>query len=260
MTVDENNKVSGDDLPLEQRKDQDVNCNIDYIENNTLPNDESQARLIVARSRDMILQDNILYMLYQPRGKGSDVIKQLVVPKALQTKILHSYHGSPMTGHQGVDRTFQSIRQNYFWFGMYQDVVMFIKSCVTCQQSKRDYRRHRIPPLQPLPVEDVFSQIHMDFIGPLKEVNGYKHILLIVDSFTKWPECFPLKTQEASEVARVLYDEIICRYGAPLSLVTDRGQNFMSSLITELCKLFEIKKVNTSSYHPQTNAACDVSV
>ena len=126
-----------------------------------------------------------------------------------------------------------------------------------CQQSKRNFRKDKIPPLQPLPVAEPFGRIHMDFLGPIKDVDGYKHILLIVDSFTKWPECFPLKTQEATEVSRILYNEIICRYGAPSAIVTDKAQNFMSTLLTELCKLFQIKKINTTPYHPQTNSACE---
>ena len=38
---------------------------------------------------------------------------------------------------------------------------------------------------------------------------------------------------------------------APFSL--DRGTNFLSSLIQEVCKIFQIQKLNTSSYHPQTD-------
>jgi transposase InsO family protein len=61
----------------------------------------------------------------------------------------------------------------------------------------------------------------------------------------------------ASEVARVLYYEVFTRFGACRKLVSDRAQNFMSKLIKELCKLFQITKIETSSYHPQTNSAVE---
>ena len=61
----------------------------------------------------------------------------------------------------------------------------------------------------------------------------------------------------ASDVARVFYNEIICRYGTPRSILTDRGSNFMSQLMKEFCKLFGLKKLATSSLHPQTNATCE---
>ena len=98
----------------------------------------------------------------------------------------------------------------------------------------------------------------MDIIGPLtKTPCGHRYILLIVDSYSKWCEAFPLKTQEATEIAQIFYSQIICRYGAPDVLVTDRGQNFVSVLVKEICKMFQIIKKETSAYHPQTNAACE---
>ncbi|XP_038062328.1 uncharacterized protein LOC119732797 [Patiria miniata] len=36
-----------------------------------------------------------------------------------------------------------------------------------------------------------------------------------------------------------------------------RGTQFMSKLIKQLCNIFQITKVQTSSYHPQTNATCE---
>ncbi|XP_061175622.1 uncharacterized protein LOC133184550 [Saccostrea echinata] len=47
------------------------------------------------------------------------------------------------------------------------------------------------------------------------------------------------------------------RFGSPDSILTDRGQQFMSKVLTELCKIFEITKLKTSSYRPQTNAAVE---
>jgi transposase InsO family protein len=98
----------------------------------------------------------------------------------------------------------------------------------------------------------------MDFLGPLEtSPEGYKYILPVVDSYSKWPEAFPLKTTDAVEVAWVLYREIFSRYGAPDALLSDRGQNFMSKLITEPCRLFQVTRLRTSSYHAQTNAQCE---
>ena len=74
---------------------------------------------------------------------------------------------------------------------------------------------------------------------------------------SRWAEAFPLRTQEATEVASVLYKEIFCRFGAPSCLVSDRGQNFLSKLIEALCELFHVTRHYTSSYHPQSNTSCE---
>lgn len=38
----------------------------------------------------------------------------------------------------------------------------------------------------------------------------------------------------------------------PEQLLSDRGINFLSELISKICKLLGIDKVNTFGYHPQT--------
>ena len=94
----------------------------------------------------------------------------------------------------------------------------------------------------------------MDILSGLPTTKEkYKHVLLVVDSYSKWCECIPLRTQEATEVASVLFREIISRYGAPRVLISDRGKNFMSNLVKALSELFEIKRTLTSAYHPMTN-------
>ena len=58
---------------------------------------------------------------------------------------------------------------------------------------------------------------------------------------------------EATVIARLLIDEIISRHGAPRVLLSDRGTNFLSKVVAEVCKIFQIQKVNTSSYYPETD-------
>ena len=51
----------------------------------------------------------------------------------------------------------------------------------------------------------------------------------------------------------MLVEEVICRHGAPERLLSDRSSNFLSELVAEVCRLMQIKKINTSRYHPQTD-------
>ena len=244
-----------------QWEDEDLKPLILFLQDDkNLPADDKQARALILQAPDYSLQDGILYHHHFIRGKGPKeerMCQQIVVPRPLQDDVLRSYHDSPLGGHQGEDRTFNCLRMKYFWKTMFHDVVAYVKSCQECQQAKRKFHAKNAP-LQPIPPSDIFGRMHMDIIGPLtKTTCGHRYILLIVDSYSKWCEAFPLKTQEATEIAKVFYSEIICRYGAPDVLVTDRGQNFVSVLIQEICKMFQITKKETSAYHPQTNAACE---
>jgi hypothetical protein len=53
----------------------------------------------------------------------------------------------------------------------------------------------------------------MDFLKLSKTKDGYLYLFLMVDLFTKWVEALPMKTQEASEVAKIIFREIIARFG-----------------------------------------------
>ena len=43
------------------------------------------------------------------------------------------------------------------------------------------------------------------------------------------------------------------RHGVPKKLLSDRGGSFLLSLISEIYQLLNIKKVNTTAYHPQND-------
>ena len=81
-----------------------------------------------------------------------------------------------------------------------------------------------------------------------RKFESYRKSLL-----TRWIEAFPVPSVEATVIACLLIDEIIFRYGAPRALLFDRGTNFMSKVVVEVCKIFQIQKVNASRYHSQTD-------
>ena len=41
-----------------------------------------------------------------------------------------------------------------------------------------------------------------------------------------------------------------------IHIVSDRGQNFISKLVTAVCQIFQVTRYFNSSYQPQTNATC----
>ena len=77
-----------------------------------------------------------------------------------------------------------------------------------------------------------------------------RHILVVMDHFTKWCEAFPTKDQKASTVADLLVSKVFSRFGPPLVLHSDQGSNFESSLMNENCDIMGITKTRTTAYHP----------
>ena len=66
-----------------------------------------------------------------------------------------------------------------------------------------------------------------------------------------------LKILPMYHVAKVLYNEMFTRHGLPSSILSDRGQICISKLGSSLCALFEVTRIRTSSFHPQTNSICE---
>lgn len=118
---------------------------------------------------------------------------------------------------------------------------------------KTPRNRHKAP-LMPIPVEGAFDRLAVDCLGPLPEsTRGNRYVVVFCDALTRWCEAFPVPSIDAPTIARLLVDEILCRHSAPRTLLSDRGSNFLSTLIKEVCQLMNTKKINTSSYHPATD-------
>ena len=66
---------------------------------------------------------------------------------------------------------------------------------------------------------------------------------------------FMTEDTTAHTVARVLCHHYFYTFGTPLRLMTDNDLAFTSEVVQELCNLFGVKRVCTSTYHPQSNGA-----
>jgi len=57
----------------------------------------------------------------------------------------------------------------------------------------------------------------------------------------------------SSEVARIYQDDIWKIHGIPKKIISDRGPQFTSTFMGELCKALGIKRAMSTAYHPQTD-------
>jgi len=97
-------------------------------------------------------------------------------------------------------------------------------------------------PLETITSKYPFEKMSWDIMGPLPmTANGNKYIVVVTDLFSKWVEAFPVKSTNIETLARLLVDEVICRYGTPLYLHSDQGANLTSKLMGLVCNLLGIK-------------------
>ena len=51
----------------------------------------------------------------------------------------------------------------------------------------------------------------------------------------------------------MILNEVIARYGCPLTIHSDQGRCYESAIFAELCKVLEIRKTRTSARNPRCN-------
>ena len=178
---------------------------------------------------------------------------------ATRQEIYRVNHDDPWEGgHFGERRTADTIMRYYWWPQIRRDVYQYVDSCDICQRMK--VPRHKpYGKLEPLPVpKGPWEDISMDFIVGLppsmRGKSACDAILVIVDRYSKMVVLTPCNgTIDAREMAEIILEKIVAKYGAPKSIVTDRGTVFTSSYWGSLCSHLATRRLFSTAFHPQTD-------
>jgi len=194
-------------------------------------------------------------MIYHKVNKKQSFAGQLqvVIPQAFRRQLVEEIHGGVLGGHFGLDRTLSAVGRHYWWHGMRKEVQEIIKGCPQCN-ARNPLRGEKRPLLQPEERTGVpWERVGIDYTDMARSEDGYSKILVMIDHATKFVIAKATKDGSAETAAKIVFEELICKYGAPQELWSDRGKSFMSELTGYLSELFGIKQKFTSGYHPQTN-------
>ena len=195
-----------------------------------------------------IIIDDILYYI---SDVDSNPTLRLYVPQHLQGHVIDQYHD--LNRHMGLDKTFDAIRQKYYWPGLYKQLYDYISECMICQmRSKQSVK----PPLQMTDIPPyAFAKIGLDLSGPYPtSLSGNKYIVGFIDLYSGYPEAYAVPDKSADNIAHLLIDEIFPRYGSPLEIITDNGTENVNKVMKETLETLNIHHVRTSRYHRQSNS------
>ena len=139
------------------------------------------------------------------------------------------------------------------------DAVEIVKKCDKCQ---------RYGNVQRLPVERLtmisspwpFTQWGIDIVSLLPQGKGkVKFLLVAIDYFTKWVEVEALATIIEVRIRNLMWKNIICRFGIPLTIILDNGRQFDSQGFRDFYSNLGIKNQFSSPGHPQANGQTEVT-
>ena len=182
----------------------------------------------------------------------------IYVPLEDRDKIFEIEHSSPINGHKGISKSYNRLKNKYFWPNMKEDIRKRVQFCLKCQLKKLLRRKTKLPMVITDHPCDIFSKVSLDIFGPLPETkNGNKYILTLQCQFSKFCLAAAMPDALSTTIASNFIKKCICVFGIPDVILTDRGQNFLSSLMHNVCKRFKINKTKTTSYMPSSNGSLE---
>lgn len=201
--------------------------------------------LLQRQGPKLVIRNNLLYRVTKNQSGKEKV--QLVLPEKYHLTVLQSLHDD--SGHLGVEKTTELLRDRFYWPRMTSDIEQYIKNCGRCITRKT--LPQKSAPLSHITSSGPLDLVCIDFLSLEPDSKGIANVLVITDHFTRYAQAFPTKDQRAVTVAKVLVEKFFVHYGLPSRIHSDQGRDFESRLIQELLGMLGIRKSRTTPYHPQ---------
>ena len=97
------------------------------------------------------------------------------------------------------------------------------------------------------------QRLGLDTIGPMSvDKYGFQYILVIIDSFSRWVMCYPLRSTSAEEFIRAFLQHCGI-FGRPLEILTDNGSQLKNAQVAEFVSLLKTEHLFTVAYSKEEN-------
>ena len=202
---------------------------------------------------DYVLVNGILFKIrYGKEDKGEPSLV-LCIPEKYIPTVLYQYHTPLLAGHPGVIKLYDTIKQRYYFPGMFNLVREFVECCLECQSMKGKTDGPRIQYAR-IPLDTrTMARMSMDIKEMPESELGFRHILVCVCEFTNWMKTIPLADQKAQTIAMALYFKICCEYGTPKAIICDEAPAFQSVALQEYFKALNIQPIYISPMNHGSN-------
>ncbi|GFX18430.1 transposon Tf2-9 polyprotein [Trichonephila clavipes] len=231
---------SREQLIREQKEDSELGRIYRYLEN---PDDGSvNATICEGWSQDFKLIDGLLFYAKYYTTLGE---LRMYIPRSLREAIMKEFHDLPLAGHLGKRKTYLKLRDTCYFPYMRKYIFEYVSICGRCQKFTC---KNALPVGRLIPILSNYPNeiVTLDLLGPYpaSRPERYRFLLVITDHFTKWSELIPLRKASAQTIANALFENYISLYGAPISLISDNGPQFISEVFEHLSHRLDIKHEN----------------
>ena len=170
------------------------------------PFESSEFKLYMLRINELSVEDNTLLWGYR-----------VIIPPLLRQSVLTELHQT----YPGVNRM-KSLGRIYVWWpGIDDDIESVVKTCIPCQEHQNMPQRAPIHPWEHH--SKPWNRLHIDYAGPFQG----KMYLVVVDSYSKWLDVYPVKSANSSITIDKL-GILFATHGLPEIVVSDNAGCFKS--------------------------------
>nr|KYP41877.1 Transposon Ty3-I Gag-Pol polyprotein [Cajanus cajan] len=150
------------------------------------------------------------------------------------------------------------LKEKFFWPHMKKDVQRFCSRCIACLRAKSKTKPHGL--YTPLPISiSPWVDISMDFILGLPRTQRGKDSIFVVDRFSKMTHFIPChKVDDASNIAKLFFQELVRLHGFPKTIVSDRDVKFLSNFWKTLWSRLGTILLFSTTCHSQTDGKTKV--
>ena len=156
--------------------------------------------------------------------------------------------------HAGAKRLVHCMSQ-YYIPSLLPLTRLYISTCYTCllvNKSKQTQIGHT-------PSMRCAYTVHMDLIEDLNQNLGYKHILVVIDSFSKFLMAWPIKTKSTKQILPFIVFGLYQIFNVR-TIITDNGSLFSSRLFNNTLKALQIYNAKIPPYSPRSNGQSEIFV
>ena len=199
---------------------------------------QKQTRQSIATSMNKRMTVEQLRQRKGPLIIGGQEPQRYIQPKRYE--LLNDCHNTDV-GHWGVQRTMEKVRtkqqmdpkckiklHQYSEKDLRLDTVQFIRDCPCCQkmtQLKPYIHTYKYVAMK----HGILENLAMDTITGLpKTANGNEYLLVVIDTFSRYTQLYPLADLTALTAAKTL-SKWMNTFGRPFSILTDNAPQFQAA-------------------------------
>ena len=223
-----------------------------------LQTDPKAQRLLKQENR-ITLKDGILVRKYYGEC-GQVTHNQIVLPTHIIPELMRTLLGTSGR-HPGITKMIQQCRRKYYYPDLASHINQWVTNCQDCIKHKRiNLQQIRAKMIDPTEVSlGPGFIIEIDILPNLPCSAGYKHIVTMIDVFSRYIFASSTKHVQLHVLPITKHDgpysivDAMTRHAyLPTCMISDKGSQFRAEVIQEITKVLDIEVSHATTKHAQT--------